>query len=138
MENIHLWQYIVIAGPAAVLGGLVVWALNREYTRGLEDVVINTPIPMPEIIIPRIPKEFSRVLHEVLAERIRQDAKWGQQNHDMADYYTILGEEFGEVGKAICEHRLQNKHAAPIREELIQTAAVAVAMVEAFDRQGAL
>lgn len=28
MDNIHLWQYIVIAGPAAVLGGLAVWTAN--------------------------------------------------------------------------------------------------------------
>ena len=43
MDNIHLWQYIVIAGPAAVVGGLVVWAANREYVRGLENAVLNSP-----------------------------------------------------------------------------------------------
>lgn len=41
MDNIHLWQYIVIAGPAAVLGGLAVWMVNREYISGLENVVLN-------------------------------------------------------------------------------------------------
>lgn len=52
MDNIHLWQYIVIAGPAAVLGGLAVWAFNREYVRGLEDVVIGEPSRVPQIVIP--------------------------------------------------------------------------------------
>lgn len=54
MNNVHLWQYLVIAGPAAILGGLVVWALNREYTRGLEDVVLSDmkPMPAPEFIVP--------------------------------------------------------------------------------------
>lgn len=52
MENVHLWQYIVIAGPAAVVGGLVVWAINREYTRGLEDVILREPDREPEIVIP--------------------------------------------------------------------------------------
>lgn len=77
---------------------------------------------------------LSTVLLDVARERSRQDKKWGEQNHDMADYYTILGEEFGEVGKAICESKLQ-KIVAPqeIRKELIQLAAVAVAMAEAFD-----
>jgi len=56
----------------------------------------------------------------------------------MADYYTILGEEFGEVGKAICESKLQKiVHPREVRKELVQLAAVAVAMVEAFDRQEA-
>ena len=48
MSNIHLWQYIVIAGPAAVLGGLVVWALNREYVRGLEDALLSEPDQEPK------------------------------------------------------------------------------------------
>lgn len=79
--------------------------------------------------------ETLKVLAEIRSERQRQEKKWGQQNHDMADYYTILGEEFGEVGKAICEHKLQcMAPAMRIRNELIHTAAVAVAMVEAFDR----
>lgn len=158
MENIHLWQYFVIAGPAAFLGGLAVWAIGREYERGLEDALLSQPERMPArgMIVPIDaaieaagamapksitllgPASLSKALSEIAQERARQDDKWGEQNHNMADYYTILGEEFGEVGKAICEHRLQNKGAAPIRAELIQTAAVAVAMVEAFDRQEAV
>ena len=44
-----------------------------------------------------------KVLDEILEERVRQDQKWGQQNHDPAWWMTILGEEFGEA----CEAALQ-------------------------------
>lgn len=75
------------------------------------------------------------VLEEISKERSSQDKKWGEQNHDMADWYTILGEEVGAVGKAICEHKLQKIYAASrIREELVQVAAVAVSMIESYDR----
>ena len=69
------------------------------------------------------------VLKEVLNERLNQEAKWGEQNHDNPLYVTILTEEVGEVAKAILEKDIQN-----LREELIQVAAVAVAMVECLDR----
>lgn len=79
------------------------------------------------------------VLDEVGQERVRQDAKWGQQNHFPSKWLAILAEEFGEVARAICEagaEKVNNKSAnwANYREELIQVAAVAVAMVESFDR----
>lgn len=81
--------------------------------------------------------QIQRVLIEVEDERYAQETMWGQQNHPVEDYYTILGEEFGEVGKAICEWRLQKIGTLrDIRKELIQVAAVAAAMVESLDRNG--
>lgn len=78
---------------------------------------------------------ISWIIGEIVSERERQEAKWGEQNHDMADWYTILGEEFGELGKAIREYKLQKiVPSGRIREELVQVAAVAVAMLESFDR----
>lgn len=76
------------------------------------------------------------ILKEIADERKRQDTTWGVQDHDMADWYTILGEEFGEVGKAICESKLQGMgQPERIRLELVQVAAVAVSMLESFDRR---
>lgn len=72
------------------------------------------------------------VLEEVEQERRSQDRKWGQQNHDPERWFTILGEEVGEVAEAVLE---ADAGRGKYREELIQTAAVAVAAVEAFDRQ---
>ena len=37
------------------------------------------------------------VLHEVVGERCRQDARWGVQNHTGQYWIAILGEELGEV-----------------------------------------
>jgi len=81
------------------------------------------------------------VLEAIGRERQLQDIKWGEQNHAPADYLAILSEEVGEVAKEVVEansaktpkakkDRLRN-----YRTELIQTAAVAVAMVECIDRQ---
>lgn len=82
-------------------------------------------------------KHTEKVLEEVLLERQSQERKWGPQNHRCDLYYTILGEEVGEVGKAICEWLILKKgFVSDIRMELIQVAAVAVAMAESLDRNG--
>jgi hypothetical protein len=93
-----------------------------------------------------------KVLAEVAAERAKQDAKWGPQNHpdgtgrdgdaDMAkldrakckangpdedNWRDILQEE---VSEAFAE-----TDPKALREELLQVAAVAAAWVEAIDRR---
>jgi hypothetical protein len=52
MNNVHLWQYFVIGGPAFLLGAVVAWAICREYERGLEALILNEPERTPEFIIP--------------------------------------------------------------------------------------
>lgn len=69
------------------------------------------------------------VLCEVEKERVRQDAKWGEQNHGVYKWLAILGEEVGEANKSALEGNAPN-----YRDELIQIAAVAVAMIECHDR----
>lgn len=75
-------------------------------------------------------------LHE---ERERQEEKFpGQQTHNsLNDWIVILGEEFGEVCRAVYELGKGNRGLEDgmddIRMECIQVAAVAVAMVEAID-----
>ena len=102
------------------------------------------------------------IIDEILWERIRQDSKWGEQNHPMihldefstADHYVtfaqgerrycdarfkegtgswelILNEE---VAEAYEQAALGNKE--ELRKELIQVAAVVVAMIESLDRNG--
>lgn len=73
------------------------------------------------------------VLLSVLAERHRQDKKWGQQDHNIHRWSTILGEEFGESCKEAFEGNLHS-----YRAELIRVAAVAVAAIECLDRKIAL
>lgn len=84
-----------------------------------------------------------KVCQEILSERVRQDAKWGPQNHTPVAYFAILAEEHGEVAKEVVEATFARSAAerreriAKMRTELIQEAAVAVAMIEALDRQAA-
>jgi NTP pyrophosphatase (non-canonical NTP hydrolase) len=69
---------------------------------------------------------------EVTRERMRQLAKWGEQNHDPLYGLAIFVEEVGEVGKAACE-----RDWAGYRTELIHAAAVAISAIASFDRNGA-
>lgn len=80
---------------------------------------------------------MTAVLDEVANERARQDARWGQQDHDPPYWVAILTEETGEVAKEVADSLVQALDVDAYRTELIQVAAVAVAAVEALDRGGA-
>jgi len=73
------------------------------------------------------------VLSEVRDERTRQDKKWGEQNHGGDTWLVILMEEVGELAQATLKTRFGGGKGNE-REEAIQIAAVAVAIVEAIDR----
>ena len=76
-----------------------------------------------------------RIYFDVSMERDRQDAKWGDQSGNPPTVWAaVLAEECGEAAQAALhvqfEHRLT---VADLRKELVQTAAVAVAWIEAID-----
>src|SRR5258708_56706 len=79
------------------------------------------------------------VLWDVVAERRRQDEKFGLlppsilPGKDEWRKLAVLGEEVGEVARAMLETDLGNDTQEHVEEELIQVAAVAVAWVE-FNR----
>lgn len=89
--------------------------------------------------------QFS-IVQDILDERTRQNIKWGEQNHDPYRWIGILTEEVGEVAQAVngaiegpaetVAERWGRWQA--YREELIQVAAVAIAMVECWDRNNKL
>lgn len=87
------------------------------------------PSPAPDSI-------QQRAVADVLDERVRQDARWGEQNHATFVYLAILVEEVGELAQAEL-HRIfggpggTKEH---VREEAVQTAAVALAIIECLDR----
>jgi len=85
-------------------------------------------IKTPEACIQR--ESMPAWFDEIRAERRRQDAKWGEQNHDDHKWNTILCEEKGEVSKAILEHDDPG-----VLKELSHVAAVAVAWIEAIGRR---
>lgn len=70
----------------------------------------------------------SKIVQDILLERVRQDDEWGVQRHNLSRWILILTEEVGECSKAVLEHDL-----AGYREELVQAAAVALAAIESFD-----
>ena len=77
-------------------------------------------------------------LEWVKEERRRQQAKWGEQNHNAFKWFTIFAEEFGEVAQVLeqrTEHRLSpDEYTRELEYELLQCAAVCVAWVEAIRR----
>lgn len=83
---------------------------------------------------------MTSILQEIQAERQQQDAKWGQQNHSPIEWLAILGEEVGEANQHALQAHFskdalyQAEQLVAYRKELIQIAAVAVAMAESIDR----
>lgn len=69
------------------------------------------------------------VVSSILIERQKQDDKWGEQNHDVYKWLSILGEEVGEANKAALEDSRDD-----LINELIQIGAVTVAMIESLKR----
>jgi len=78
------------------------------------------------------------VLREIAAERLRQDAKFGEQNNPLQWWLAILGEEYGEPCQATVQAEFGPRNWSDYREELIHAAAVAVCAIESFDRALAL
>lgn len=84
------------------------------------------------------PELNETILTLVATERTRQDLKWGTQNHDPRFWGTILGEEFGEACMSANKLMWGDPDSA-VKQfhyalECIETAAVAVAMVESLMR----
>ncbi len=85
---------------------------------------------------------MDNIWDDVMIERLRQEALRSSGKfkatcatlgeHQMNDHQclAVLGEEFGEVARAINE----NDSKIHLREELVQVAAVCVAWIERIDR----
>lgn len=78
----------------------------------------------------RTPALTEAVMARVVAERGRQDAKFGLQNNSRDRWIVIEAEEFGEAARALCENDI-----TAYEKEMIEVAAVAVAAVENSMRQ---
>ena len=124
----------------------------------LRDELLLDPTQIVCAIIAR-----AEILMDVVEERDRQNARWGEQNHPdgtgpdkaITTPDAFYGAQMAEQAREICEakfnygagtwqHILQEEvceaYAATgdaLRNELIQVAAVAVAWVEAIDRRNA-
>jgi hypothetical protein len=79
--------------------------------------------------------ELDRVLADIGTERLRQVERWGVQRHTWLEWLGILAEEFGEAAVEANQLRWSHENASleNLRTELVQTAAVAAAIVEHID-----
>lgn len=97
------------------------------------------PVPVKEEqmcnLLPT-PVIVTRALQSVVNERVAQDKKWGEQNHDPLKWLAILLEEVGEFSKVVLEQDESPALSYPtlLRKEAVQVAAVALAIVECCDR----
>lgn len=77
----------------------------------------------------------TKALSDVIVEMNSQDAKWGaDRNQHPFLWHVILSEEVGEVAQAILHDEFGGSHAGTAREELVQVAAVALQIIEQYDR----
>lgn len=80
-----------------------------------------------------VPARMQFVVNAVVAERERQDAKWGPQDHPLPVWMAILMEEVGELSECVLHAQFGGHAAENLRKEAVQVAAVALALVQAFD-----
>lgn len=76
-------------------------------------------------------------IEAILQERTQQDLKWGTQDHDLGIWGAILGEEVGELSSAILSLIFDGStpsRVGAIEDELVQIAAVALAILECSSR----
>jgi NTP pyrophosphatase (non-canonical NTP hydrolase) len=118
------------------------WSLGCDILGGPKDRAVKIATAQ----MPEIAKEIAEAMNtttrdhrtksvtDILAERTRQDSKWGQQNHDPITWSAILTEECGEFAQAALHHRFGGPAAEGLRVEAVQVAAVALAIVECLDR----
>jgi len=122
---------------------------------------MSAPVSLVESVRAKVEREIitNRVLEEVAAERVNQHEKWGEQNHPMIGGFMptahqreyarqasqwktvndlrVDNETLGFDGIALEEvfEALEQDDPLLQREELVQAAAVLVAMIEALDRK---
>lgn len=96
-----------------------------------------------------LPMHGWRPYSDVHRERIRAHEKHDDNGDSMERkswdqfdvWLSVIGEEWGEVNKVLCDHRHLGSYgsyadmAHELREELIQTAAMVLAWVDAIDEE---
>jgi hypothetical protein len=108
----------------AMLAG---WQMSKGATgeKALADW-LGLPVFDARTFEPLDSRVQDRAIVAVLAERLRQDRKWGSQRRLTKEkWLTILVEEVGEVANAILDGTGDE-----LREEIVQVAAVAVLGLE--------
>lgn len=96
----------------------------------------------PAIIPAEENMKTTNAIEKVAIERKRQIELWGNETHDPFEWVAILGEEYGELCQAINETYLLGQRyperggVGNIIKEATHVAAVALAIIEAFGKEG--
>lgn len=136
IETEPIGQFVSEASADAVRNKVARWHFIR--------------IPEPEVVPITLevhPKYagMMNVLNDITIERDKQNEKWGEQNHLPIEWMSILMEEVGEASKEVVEAYFNRQEGdlfntqrteamLRFRAEMVQVAAVAVQMIECFDR----
>ncbi len=75
-------------------------------------------------------REQHSVIIDILEERDRQKAKWGDQVNPPFLWLAVLTEEVGELSQALLHNLFGGKAKGTAYKELVQVAAVCVAWME--------
>jgi NTP pyrophosphatase (non-canonical NTP hydrolase) len=124
-----------VYGPDSDYGGIIGKAIEELSAKFAEQGHSGMSAEVTMALFEQLMREYCGLTPMapefwfVLAERKRQDEKWGRQDHGPDMWLPILAEELGEVAKAILEG-----DPGDYRKELIQIAAVAIAALEALGR----
>lgn len=78
-----------------------------------------------------LPDDKARWIKEILAERKRQDQKWGYpQKNSFCEWASIIAEEVGELSKELNELNFGRGTLNQMEAEAVQVAAVALSILE--------
>ena len=85
-------------------------------------------------------KKQAEIIDNIRNERVKQDEKWGVQNHTPIEWCAILMEEVGEMAKEAHEYHFRGRYYKDTgqleryEKELYQCAAVCLSMLESLER----
>ena len=77
------------------------------------------------------------ILNDIMDDRVKQDEGWGVNRDNSESWILILAEEIEQVTRPVLEDRFPcglNISLVEYRKKLIQIAAIAIAVIESFDR----
>ena len=110
-------------------------AVLRQTAKTYDDCsMFDIPAPAGEFV--RLRDALTAALRtdpdvaRVLAERVRQDEKWGVQDHDDPAWLMILAEEVGEVAELVVKVMQPGDPYRPVADALIHWGVTAQALIQ--------
>lgn len=76
-----------------------------------------------------------KIINEVFIEKSRQDTNWGDRKYSAAQWASSLGEDFGEMCKAINNYEFNKtkENKKYIQEETVRMIASCFSMLESIN-----